>query len=487
MIPSLVVISISTLILTPAATATTLSSTFPSTRIAQQVFDGDNFLKYDGIRGPYVDRKSYGISRDPPPQCTVDQVVMVKRHGERYPASGEGPSIEVALKKVNSTVQSLESGKGDLDFLRGNWTYYVPSDCYEAETFTGPYAGLAEAYSHGQQYRARYAHLWTNNSSSSSAPLVLPLFAAEYQRIIDTARRFGEGFVGEENYSTQAAMNLVSESSSRGADSLTPSCHQDDSTARDKCNAYPYRLPQFDAAAERLNAQYKGLNLSWSDVVTLMTMAAYELNARSESKWIDVFTTDEWVSFSYIWDVNFYYCAGPGNKYIRAVGANYLSASLSLLQQGPSAAGSLFFNFAHDSNISPIIAALDIANPPQDLPTDRVAFDLQQHWRITDIIPMGGRLTIERLNCSAGSALGAAGIYVRLVLNEAVVPLRSCQDGPGYSCSLQRYAEFVQGLPVFADECAVPPDEPQHLDFWWNYTTSSKENWHRGERCNGLA
>lgn len=39
-------------------------------------------------------------------------------------------------------------------------------------------------------------------------------------------------------------------------------------------------------------------------------MTAYELNTRSESEWIDVFTTDEWVSFSYIWDVNFYYCAG---------------------------------------------------------------------------------------------------------------------------------------------------------------------------------
>ncbi|PYH78404.1 3-phytase B [Aspergillus uvarum CBS 121591] len=476
------------LFLIPAATA----ATFPAFHIAQQVVDGDNFLKYDGIRGPYVDRKSYGISRDPPPQCAVDQVIMVKRHGERYPASGEGPAIEAVLQKVNSTVQASNSSiaRGDLDFLRGNWTYYVPSDCYEAETFTGPYAGLAEAYTHGQQYRARYGHLWDGSSgSSSSTQTTLPLFAAEFQRIIDTARRFGEGFLGMQNYSTLAALNLISESSSRGADSLTPSCHQDDGPARDKCDAYPYHLPQFDAAAERLNAQYKGLNLSWEDVVTLMTMTAYELNTRSESEWIDVFTTDEWVSFSYIWDVNFYYCAGPGNKYMRAVGANYLNASLALLQQGPSSAGPLFFNFAHDSNISPIIAALDIATPPQPLPTDRVAFDLQQHWRITDIIPMGGRLTIERLNCSGSgsAALGPAGIYLRLVLNEAVVPLRTCQDGPGYSCSLDRYAEFVGGLPVFATECAVPADEPQFLGFWWNYTTSTGENWHRGERCNGLA
>ena len=39
-------------------------------------------------------------------------------------------------------------------------------------------------------------------------------------------------------------------------------------------------------------------------------MTAYELNTRSSSPWIDVFTTDEWISFAHLWNVNFYYCAG---------------------------------------------------------------------------------------------------------------------------------------------------------------------------------
>lgn len=39
-------------------------------------------------------------------------------------------------------------------------------------------------------------------------------------------------------------------------------------------------------------------------------MTAYELNTRSSSPWIDVFTTDEWISFAHLWNVNFYYCSG---------------------------------------------------------------------------------------------------------------------------------------------------------------------------------
>ncbi|PYI06530.1 acid phosphatase [Aspergillus sclerotiicarbonarius CBS 121057] len=457
----------------PAATALASSSVFSSSLISQNVFNGDNFLKYDGVRGPYVDRVSYGVSRDTPAQCSVDQVIMIKRHGERYPASGEGTSIEQALKKVNNTIAG--NYNGDLAFLQ-NWTYFVPSDCYEAETWAGPYAGLTDAYNHGQEYRERYGHLWDGES-------LLPLFTSDFQRVIETAQKFGEGFFGNDSYSTKAALNIISESSSQGADSLTPTCRKQDDNAQNICNSMPYYLPQFDAAADRLNAQYQGLNLNWTDVVSLMLMTAYELNTRSSSDWIDVFTTDEWVSFSHIWNINFYYCSGPGNSYMRAVGALYINATLTLLNEGPSS-GSLFFNFAHDSNITPIITALGIATPSTPLPTDRVSF--HSPWKTEDIVPMGGRLTIERLNCTS-SALAPAGTFVRLVLNEAVVPLQECQNGPGYSCPLNNYTEFVRGLPSFVPECEVPAEEPQYLDFWWNYTTSTEENYRRGSRCNGLA
>ncbi|GLB18587.1 acid phosphatase pho5 [Aspergillus tubingensis] len=460
----------------PATTALSSSYTFSDSLISQQVLDGENFLKYDGVRGPYVDRVSYGISRDPPAQCSVDQVIMVKRHGERYPTSGEGTSIEQALKKVNDSIAGNYSS-GDLAFL-DNWTYFVPSDCYEAETSTGPYAGLTDAYNHGKAYRQRYGNLYNESS-------ILPLFTADFQRIISTAQNFGQGFLGNDSYATKAALNIISESDSQGADSLTPTCHVQDDDAQSICGDMPYYLPQFDVAADRLNAQYQGLNLNWTDIYSLILMTAYELNTRSSSPWIDVFTTDEWISFAHLWNVNFYYCAGPGNKYTRALGALYLNATLTLLQQGPSSSGPLFFNFAHDSNITPIITALGIATPTTPLNRTRIPFP-PSAWSVQDIVPMGGRLTIERMNCT-DSVLAPGGIFVRLVLNEAVVPLENCQSGPGYSCPLDEYADVVGSLPSYVSECEVPEDDKQDLQFWWRWNTSTAENFRMGGRCGGLA
>ncbi|GLA95634.1 acid phosphatase pho5 [Aspergillus tubingensis] len=456
----------------PATTALSSSYTFSDSLISQQVLDGENFLKYDGVRGPYVDRVSYGISRDPPAQCSVDQVIMVKRHGERYPTSGEGTSIEQALKKVNDSIAGNYSS-GDLAFL-DNWTYFVPSDCYEAETSTGPYAGLTDAYNHGKAYRQRYGNLYNESS-------ILPLFTADFQRIISTAQNFGQGFLGNDSYATKAALNIISESDSQGADSLTPTCHVQDDDAQSICGDMPYYLPQFDVAADRLNAQYQGLNLNWTDIYSLILMTAYELNTRSSSPWIDVFTTDEWISFAHLWNVNFYYCAGPGNKYTRALGALYLNATLTLLQQGPSSSGPLFFNF----NITPIITALGIATPTTPLNRTRIPFP-PSAWSVQDIVPMGGRLTIERMNCT-DSVLAPGGIFVRLVLNEAVVPLENCQSGPGYSCPLDEYADVVGSLPSYVSECEVPEDDKQDLQFWWRWNTSTAENFRMGGRCGGLA
>ncbi|OJJ44493.1 hypothetical protein ASPZODRAFT_135307 [Penicilliopsis zonata CBS 506.65] len=432
----------------------------------QEARDNFNVLKYLGGYGPYVQRESYGIARDPPPSCEVDQVIMIKRHGERYPDTDTGEEIEELLDLLYSSVSEF---RDDLAFLN-DWTYYVPNACYyEAETFTGPYSGLADAYSQGADYGQRYGHLLPKDGS------VVPLWSSGYERVINTARKFGEGFFGY-NYSTGAALNIISESEAQGANSLTPTCDTDNDSSI--CDSLTYYFPQFDVAAARFNSQNPGLNLTWGDVYTMMTIAAFELNARASSPWIDAFTADEWVAYGYSNAQWYYYCAGPGDKNQNAVGAVYVNASLTLLNQGPEEAGKIYLNFAHDDNITPIIGALGILTPNEDLPIDTIAFG--SPWTIGDIMSMGGHLTIERLKCNATVAT-EEGSYVRLILEEAVVPYFSCQSGPGYSCPLANYTELVSAsLPDFITSCNVSASYPQYLDFWWNYNTTTDLNYMTG-------
>ena len=89
---------------------------------------------------------------------------------------------------------------------------------------------------------------------------------------------------------------------------------------------------------------------------------------------------------------------------------------------------------------------------------------------------MGGHLTLERMQCNA-TARSEKGTFVRVVLNEAVIPYQDCQDGPGYSCSLDTYTKMVKhDLPNFIKECKVNSTVPQHLSFFWDYNTTTDLN-----------
>ncbi|KAI5289567.1 acid phosphatase pho5 [Ascosphaera acerosa] len=437
-------------------------------KLSQQFGDDFNVLKYSGGRGPYIDRRSAGVSREPPEQCAVDQIVYLSRHGERYPTGDDGKHIHAALGKLQRVDRAHL--RDQFEFLR-SWTSYIPDDCaLEAETTSGPYSGLEDAYHRGTAYAARYGHLL-------DVGRVTPIFTAGFSRVINTARKFGEGFFGY-NYSTSAALNVVSEFEYMGANSLTPSCWRGQPKSCDKLKE---DMPQLKALAARLNEGLPGANLTVTDAYYLMALGALELNARPWSPWITLFTMDEWVAFNYVNGLEFHNCFGPGDPAQVVIGSVFLNATITALNEGPEH-HPILLNFAHDSQLTPLMAALHLSDSG-DLPSDRVAFGAK--WQITDIVPMGAHVVFERLSCSAGAGGGAAGTkagtYVRIVWNEGVIPIPECQDGPGYSCSLHDFTEHFAKLdPDYTAYCKVPKEYPQHFEMWWNYNTTTKLNYQKG-------
>ena len=90
---------------------------YPMNAPYQQSFqDGYSILKHVGGYGPYANRASYGIGRDPPDGCVVDQVLMLRRHGERFPLVAQGEGM---IKVLDKLYNSSSSGKwtDDLQFL----------------------------------------------------------------------------------------------------------------------------------------------------------------------------------------------------------------------------------------------------------------------------------------------------------------------------------------------------------------------------------
>jgi acid phosphatase len=257
-----------------------------------------------------------------------------------------------------------------------------------------------------------------------------------------------------------------------GANSLTPTCFTNESGL---CNNLTYVMPIFNVAAERLNNESPGLNLSAVDVSNLMNMAAYELNSRPYSPWMNVFTLDEWVNFGYTYDLMYYHCYGPGTNITNPVGSVYANATLTLLNQGPEEARALRFSFCHDVDITPVVSALDLLVPHKSLPLDYMPFE--NPYSSSNIVPMGSHLVLERLSCNA-TAISPEAVYVRTVLNEAVLPHNECQSGPGFSCPLKKYTDNLnKKLVDYVKVCQVPSELPQYLDFFWNYNTTTGFNY----------
>lgn len=115
-------------------------------QFSQEFRDKFSVLRHYGGNGPWSEGVSYGIERDTPSGCAVDQVIMIHRHGERYPDPGPRSDMLALLDKILAA--NITEFKGDLTFLN-SWTSYLSDYCLSGrESFSGAYAGLLSTHSH---------------------------------------------------------------------------------------------------------------------------------------------------------------------------------------------------------------------------------------------------------------------------------------------------------------------------------------------------
>ncbi|KAJ6041074.1 hypothetical protein N7499_001252 [Penicillium canescens] len=418
-----------------------------------------NILYHLGGNGPWIENIHEGAASSPetPEGCSIDQVHMISRHGERYPTRAVGNRHLDFLKRVQDTGLPLN---GSLAFLQ-NWTYITddPDKDFGELTSTGPYAGTLSSFTTGVRFRTRYGHLIPKNTQTR-------LWASDSGRVIETARHFASGFFGLDWEAIgKAELQVIPETFERGADTLTPgdTCYkylEDTIHGHDNGQEMLARFQEsyIPAIAERLmhegNSGLKGL--SNTEVYGMQEMCGFEIMARGSSPWCEVFTEQDWQYFEYARDLIHYYRAGPGNPYSGAMGLLWLNATTGLLRDG-SEAGSLFFSFVHDGDIAPFITALGVLGSDMvQLPTTHVVAD--RIWRTSSILPMGARVTLERMSCSSGNDES----YVRVNINDRIMPLPFCKSGPGESCPLGRFVDYVRQRKAkvgdFTEVCGLQGD-----------------------------
>lgn len=238
---------------------------------------------------------------------------------------------------------------------------------------TGPYAGTLEAFETGVKLRTRYSHLL---DPSQLAGQNVTFWASGSPRVEETARYFSLGFFGldslERQRHTYGYLEVIPETSERGADTLTPgdTCLNYANDVDDYGHGYGARmLSKFQntyipAIAARFAQENPSMPFSIDEVYTMQETCGFETIAKGSSPWCDVFTHSEWESFEYARDLLHYYRAGPGNPYGATMGWLWLNATLNLLQSPEKRKPQLFFSL-YASKPDPKPLSIALTNPQQ--------------------------------------------------------------------------------------------------------------------------
>ncbi|KAI0701699.1 phosphoglycerate mutase-like protein [Earliella scabrosa] len=438
-------------------------------------------LQHSGPASPYFDAPSqFGISSATPARCSVDQAAYILRHGSRYPEPGSFGGWQALFTKLQNATYTA---RGPLAFLP---SWVPPVDDVPHQPLFLSSTGAREAFDLGVDLRKRYR--FTRGGDNFT------VWAADQQRCVDTANYFTLGYLSQGNYLSAPNANrghIITSPDSVNytfAASLTPSA---------ACPAYPsgntaskageFRATYQGKIAARLNRFLDGLTLTATDIGVMQDLCGFQAEVSGDTRFCEIFEESEWLDYEYAHDLNYYYGSGPGNPFSAATGYPWVKAVTDLFAFGRNETQlggnfvppPLIMSFTHDNNLPPIVSALGLLNTstfPGVYPLSTTRPDARRRFRSSYLVSFRGTVALERLSCdtrdpsstvkhTAGQLVLGPGMsesahkYVRIRINNAVVPVPGCATGPGSSCPLASFVEYVKKQAAvagdFVEQCGL--------------------------------
>ena len=324
--------------------------------LAPQPHDSSNdsfdITKYWGNLSPWYSLRSadYGLpdaSPLAPEGCIITQMLLLYRHGARYPTSGAAPST-FAQKLVNTTKSGNLTFSGELAFL-GDWTYKLG-----AELLT-PF-GRSQNFMLGVQYRELYGHLLNNFTEKGQ----IPVFRTQSQdRMVKTANNFAAGFFGVPEYLNEVSIEILVETQGlNNSGAPYEVCNNSNIASRGSIGstiANRFAVNAFNETIARLQSQASGITFTPTDAIAMLQLCSYETHALGYSAFCPLFTQADFMNYEYYYDLSFYYNNGPGSPVAAAQGKGYLEEYLARFTgKYPSANSALNETFDNTTTYFPL-------------------------------------------------------------------------------------------------------------------------------------
>lgn len=92
----------------------------------------------------------------------------------------------------------------------------------------------------------------------------------------------------------------------------------------------------------------------------------------------------------------------------------------------------MYVDFSHDNQMIAIFAAMGIFRPSS--PLNPTHADPSREWLASHLVPFASRFVTEKLACGKQER-------IRMLLNDAIIPLDICGAGKDGICELSKFVE----------------------------------------------
>ncbi|KAI2637097.1 phosphoglycerate mutase-like protein [Hypomontagnella submonticulosa] len=388
------------------------------------------------------------ISASIPQGCQVNFVQLLSRHGARDPTEHKSGSYGELIDRIHNSVDDY--GK-DYKFIK-NYKYTLGADQLTLY-------GEQQMIDSGLKFYERYQHLASTN---------LPFIRASGQeRVVESAQNWTQGFhkarLADKHSNTPDTYPyniLILPESDGFNNSLSPDlCPAFEDNRNDSHDEQKTWISKFvPALSERLNRNLPGANFSAEDTIYMMDLCPFNTVANAKgklSKFCYLFTVDEWHDYDYYQSLGKWYDYGNGSPLGPTQGVGFVNELVARLTGEPvvdhtttnsTLDGSestfplhraLYADFSHDNDMMDIYGALGLYNSTDPLPGDhRVSAQEAKGFSASWAVPFAARLYVEKMTCG-----GSKEEFVRILVNDRVIPLQNCGADEFGRCTLSSFVE----------------------------------------------
>ncbi|KAI0521351.1 histidine phosphatase superfamily [Xylaria bambusicola] len=212
--------------------------------------------------------------------------------------------------------------------------------------------------------------------------------------------------------------------------------------------------------AERVNKNLIGANLTNHDIIHLMDICPFETVANKDghlSPFCDLFTEDEWHGFDYYQTLGKWYGYTNGSPLGPTQGVGFVNELVARLTGQPVVDATttnstldksrksfpldsvLYADFSHDNDMSGMFGALGLYNATEPLSnTTKASPKKTKGYAASWAVPFAARMYVEKMQCD-----GVEEEFVRVLVNDRVIPLQNCDVDALGRCTLSKYVDSL--------------------------------------------